>query len=81
MTIRLARAEDAAAIAAIYGPYVSDTIVSFENAAPDAAEMRRRIESGGDLHPWLAACSGEGDVVGFANASPFRPRHAYRFTV
>ena len=40
---RLATAEDAAAIAALYAPYVSDTIISFETDAPDAAEIAARI--------------------------------------
>jgi L-amino acid N-acyltransferase YncA len=80
LTIRLAKIEDASAIAAIYAPYVSGSIVSFETEAPNEAEMRRRIGAGGTLHPWLIACD-EGRPLGFAYASAFRPRHAYRFTV
>lgn len=80
MILRLATAGDAAAVAAIYAPYVTDSIVSFETAAPDEAEMRRRIASGGALHAWLVAET-EGAVTGYASASPFRPRPAYRFTV
>ena len=79
--IRLAVPEDAASIAALYAPYVTDSIVSFENFPPDAEEMRRRIESGGDHYPWLTAWDGDGRLAGFAYASGFRPRHAYRFTV
>jgi L-amino acid N-acyltransferase YncA len=78
--IRLAGPDDAPAIAAIYGPYVTDSIVSFENEAPDEREMRARIESGGALYPWLAACEGD-ELLGYAYASAFRARHAYRFTV
>ena len=81
MTIRLARAEDAAAVAALYGPYVSGSIVSFENAPPDQAEMRERIASGGALYPWLTAWDETDHLLGFASASAFRSRHAYRFTV
>ncbi|HYJ31228.1 MAG TPA: arsinothricin resistance N-acetyltransferase ArsN1 family B [Allosphingosinicella sp.] len=80
MIHRLATPDDAAAIAAIYAPYVTDTFVSFEAEAPDQAEMRRRIESGGALHPWLVA-EADGRIAGFASASPFRPRAAYRFAV
>jgi L-amino acid N-acyltransferase YncA len=80
MILRAAAANDAAALAAIYGPYVTDSIVSFETEPPDAAEMRRRIESGGGLYPWLLA-EAEGEAIGYAYASPFRPRAAYRFTV
>jgi L-amino acid N-acyltransferase YncA len=79
--IRLAGAADAAAIAAIYAPYVEQTFVSFEEAAPDAAEMARRMAGDGSgLHPWLAA-EVDGRVLGFASSSPFRSRPAYRWTV
>ena len=39
IAIRSARAEDAAAIAAIYAPYVLTGVVSFETDAPDAREL------------------------------------------
>ena len=41
-SIRLAETRDAAAIAAIYAPYVTGSPVSFETEAPDAAEIGRR---------------------------------------
>ena len=81
MTIRLATADDAAAIAAIYAPYVTDTPVSFEAEPPDEVEIRRRIGEGGRLYPWLVAAEPDGTILGYASASRFRPRHAYRFTV
>ena len=80
LTIRLATAADAAALAALYAPYVTSTPVSFETEPPDAAEMRERLAAGGALYPWLVAEEG-GTLLGFASASRFRPRHAYRFTV
>ena len=80
MTIRLATAEDAAAIAAIYAPFVSDSAVSFETEPPDEAEMRARILAGGDLYPWLVA-GDDGEVLGYAYACAFRARRAYRFAV
>lgn len=79
--IRLATAADAAAIAAIYAPYVTDSPVSFEEVAPDAGEMERRIAGDGrGLHPWLVA-DASGQVVGYASSSPFRARPSYRWTV
>ncbi len=79
--IRLATAADAAAITAIYAPYVSDTPVSFEEEPPEAEEMARRMAGDGNgLHPWLVA-EAEGRVIGFASSSPFRSRPAYRWTV
>jgi len=82
MTIRRATAGDAAALAAIYAPYVEKSVVSFETAAPDEAEMSARIAAAGDAYPWLAACdAGDGAVTGYAYAAAFRARPAYRFTV
>lgn len=81
MRIRLAAADDAAALAAVYRPYVTDTAVSFETDPPDAAAMRAWIESGGQLYPWLVACGDDGEPLGYASAGAFRTRPAYRFTV
>lgn len=79
--IRLASAADAAAIAAIYAPYVTESFVSFEEAAPGPEEMAKRIAGdGAGLHPWLVAES-DGRVLGFASSSAFRSRPAYRWTV
>jgi phosphinothricin acetyltransferase len=79
--IRLAREEDAAGIADVYRPYVEDSRISFEERAPDAAEIARRIV--GDrpgFHPWLVAQE-DGRLLGFASSSPFRTRPAYRWSV
>lgn len=79
--IRLAAEADAAALAAIYAPYVTDGAVSFEEVPPDAAEMKRRhAGDGGGLYPWLVA-EDAGKVLGYTYASPFRARPAYRWTV
>ena len=81
LLIRLAEAEDAPAIAAIYRPYVEESRISFEDAAPDATEMARRVR--GDrpgYHPWFVAEDG-GALLGFASSCPFRTRHAYRWAV
>jgi L-amino acid N-acyltransferase YncA len=81
MTIRLATAADAAAIAEIYAPYVTGSTVSFEAEPPEEAEMAARLASGGALYPWFV-CEGEdGAIAGYASASAFRARHAYRFSV
>jgi L-amino acid N-acyltransferase YncA len=72
-------ARDAAACASIYAPHVEDSVVSFEEEAPDAAEMERRIERYGTSHAWLVAEQG-GEVVGYAYAFPFQERPAYRWS-
>jgi phosphinothricin acetyltransferase len=82
--IRAATPDDAAAIAAIYAPYVIGGTVSFENVAPDAAEMRARMEKAAGYYPWLVVTNGEGDergVIGYAYANAFRDRPAYRYVV
>ena len=76
--IRLACDDDAAAIADIYGPYVEQTRISFEEVAPEAAEICQRMSN--PLYPWLVA-QDDGQVLGFANSSAFRARRAYRWTV
>ena len=79
LVIRPAHDADAAAVAAVYAPYVYDTAVSFELEAPTAAIMARRIDETLVTHPWLIADRG-GDVVGYAYAGKHSQRAAYRWT-
>ena len=78
--IRLATPGDAEAVAAIYAPYVEETPISFEYEPPGEDEMTQRIESTTETHPWLV-CVESGEVVGYAYASEFATRTAYRWTV
>lgn len=70
---------DAAACAAIYAPYVTDTTITFEEVAPLPAEFARRIEAAQLQHAWLVG-EVDGIVVGYAYAGSYRPRSAYRWT-
>jgi phosphinothricin acetyltransferase len=79
--IRMARAEDAAQIAAIYAPYVTGAATSFELEPPDAVEMSARIESVLALTPWLVCAGDDGVLVGYAYAARHRERAAYRWSV
>jgi L-amino acid N-acyltransferase YncA len=79
LTIRDAREDDAAACAAIYRPFVTDTAVSFEVRPPSGAEMAARIRESLDRHAWLVAEVG-GAVAGYAYARPFAAREAYRWS-
>jgi L-amino acid N-acyltransferase YncA len=72
-------ARDAAACAAIYAPHVEGSAVSFEERAPDAAEMAARVERYGTGHAWLVA-ERDGEVVGYAYATAFNQRPAYRWS-
>ena len=77
--IRAAAPDDAAAIAAIYAPHVLGGTVSFEVEPPDAAAIRQRMAASGGLYPWLVAADDDGAVLGYAYATRFRDRAAYRF--
>jgi L-amino acid N-acyltransferase YncA len=80
-TIRSAdSSRDAEACAAIYRPHVEACVTSFEERAPEAEQLARRIESTIETHPWLVAEAG-GRIVGFAYACPHRSRAAYRWAV
>ncbi len=70
---------DAAALAAIYAPHVRDSAVSFEYDAPGAEEMAARIRTYTARFPWLVA-EEDGQVVGYAYATPYRERKAYQFS-
>jgi phosphinothricin acetyltransferase len=79
MRIRQANSEtDAEAIATIYAPFVNDTVISFEDVAPTAAEMATRIERLTRTHAWLVAEDG-GEILGYAYGCPHRERAAYRW--
>src|SRR5581483_1354815 len=74
-------ARDAAACAAIYGPYVDGSAVSFEEVAPTPEQLAERIESYTLGYPWLIAEDQDGNVAGFAYAGAHRARAAYRWAV
>ena len=78
--IRAATPADAAAVAAIYGPIVEQTFISFELEPPPAAEMARRMAGILPTHPWLVFEDEDG-VAGYAYASPHQPRAAYLWSV
>ena len=78
--IRPMAIEDAAAMLAIYAPFVRDTAVSFEDTVPSLMEFTARVGK------WLATWAGvvalrDGNLVGYAYASAHRERAAYRWSV
>lgn len=80
--IRAATPADAEAIAQIYAPYVVTSSVSFEDEPPSAAVIAERMQLKDSAYPWLVGVSTEtGTILGFAYASRFRERPAYRFAV
>ena len=80
MRVRDATPDDASALAAIYGHHVLNGVGTFEETPPSPEEMVRRQQAVSALGlPYLVAEAAEG-VIGFAYASAFRPRAAYRYT-
>lgn len=78
--IRAATPDDAAGIASIYNHYIEHTVITFEEEPVTAADMLERIESGLAAYPWLVA-EHDGKVAGYAYATRWKPRSAYRNTV
>ena len=76
--VRAASEGDAAACAAIYAPYVTDTAITFELDPPSSAEMAERIAAATCSHAWLVLEDGT-SVVGYAYGGTFNARLAYRW--
>lgn len=81
ISIRPARAGDAGSLAQIYNHYVADTCITFETDPVSADEMSQRVAATENAAlPWLVAVQSD-DVVGYAYASKWLGRCAYRFSV
>ena len=79
--IRAAAAADGAALAHIYNHYIASTIVTFEEATVSAADMTARVaEIAAAELPWLVSQASTG-LSGFAYASRWKGRCAYRYSV
>ena len=63
--IRTAAADDAAALLAIYAPYVEQTAITFEYEVPSLEEFRRRIIHTLQRYPYLVA-EENGEILGYA---------------
>jgi L-amino acid N-acyltransferase YncA len=78
--IRTCTTADAAAICSIYNHYVRDTVITFEEAPVATPEMAQRVVDVATRFPWLVAEEGN-EIVGYAYATPWKTRSAYRFSV
>jgi phosphinothricin acetyltransferase len=80
-TIRPASAADAARICTIYNHYVATSTISFEEEAVTPPAMAQRIADVLDVPlPWLVMLEND-KVIGYAYATRWRVRAAYRFAV
>jgi L-amino acid N-acyltransferase YncA len=72
---------DLDAVAAIFSHYVTTGVATFETVPPTADDWGRKLaDVVGRGLPFLVADDGT-EVVGFAYASPWRPKPAYDHTV
>lgn len=79
--IRPAKLSDAGALSDIYNYYVLNTVVTFEEQPITALDMSSRIAEVTDAGlPWLVAEQNH-EIVGFAYASKWKGRCAYRHSV
>ena len=80
MIIRACETKDVAAICEIYNYYIANTVITFEENPLDIADMSARIEAYTKLYPWLV-CEVNGIVVGYAYATKWKERTAYKNSV
>jgi len=79
-TIRDSSDADVEGVAQIYGHWVEHGLGSFELLAPPASGIaERRAAILADGFPYLVAVGSAGERLGFAYASWYRTRPAYRF--
>ncbi|MEM0968922.1 MAG: arsinothricin resistance N-acetyltransferase ArsN1 family B [Verrucomicrobiota bacterium] len=78
--IRDAHPEDADAIRAIYNPFIQNSVITFEEEPISERDMRERIRTVTADLPWLV-WEEEGRILGYAYASRWQGRCAYRYTV
>lgn len=80
-TIRPATPADAERICAIYNHYIATTTISFEEEPVAPADMAMRIADVASANlPWLVMLE-EDTLIGYAYATKWRVRAAYRFAV
>ena len=78
--IRNATLNDTSAICDIYNHYIKNTIITFEEEPLTNEAMQGRIEEVTATLPWLVF-ENENNIVGFAYASRWNGRCAYRYAV
>ena len=78
--IRNCRARDAQQVCEIYNHYLLGTVITFEEAPVTEGAMAQRISNITERLPWLV-WEENGTIAGYAYATPWKPRSAYRFSV
>lgn len=79
--IRALADADIQAITQIYNHYIQHTVITFEEELITADQMAKRTKKVSQQGlPWLVA-EQSGEVIGYAYATQWKERSAYRFTV
>ena len=78
--IRFATVDDAERICAIYNHYIENSIATFEEETVAVSDMRDRVGDASEERPWLVYELDDG-LAGFAYASPWKSRCAYRYSL
>ena len=78
--IRLAVEADCKPILEIYAPFITETSITFENAAPTLAEFGKRMADIQKKYPWVVF-EQDHNPAGYAYASQFSERAAYDWSV
>ncbi len=76
----MATVANAATLREIYLPYVRTTAVTFELEDPTLEDFTERVRKTLERYPYIVAVE-EGEIVGYAYASAFRPRAAYLHSI
>ena len=82
--IRMAEPRDASRLAEIYRPYVEKTAITFEEDAPTPELLAAKIEKVGSEFPFIVheeMAGGSPVVLGYAYATRYRERAAYRWSL
>jgi phosphinothricin acetyltransferase len=80
-TVRSAVPADLESVAAICAHYVMTTVTTFEEIPPTPTDWQRRLDDLADRNLPFLVSDQDGIVTGYAYASPWRPKPAYRYTV
>lgn len=78
--IRSVEINDGGVIRDIYNFYIINTNISFEEKSVSISEMKERISKYSKEYPWLVYEEDE-QVLGYAYASKWKTRNAYKHTV
>lgn len=79
--IRAVAQHDAASIVKIYNHYIKNTTVTFEEICVSTATIIKRMNKVANAQlPWLIIEEND-ELLGYAYATPWKERSAYRFSV